>query len=189
MRGREIVSDLTDAPMLQRIRGHLADLPGDIGCRHLARERDGVAAALLGDLHLVKPIMSRVPTCTAHGCPRCGACPWEADFLPDASGAKAGVKYRRTPEGEAVAAGKTAAIVEAIENLALAKAILTTLEGGPSSLFALQWGLVEEARSAVRAGRNSERVAPDRPVLIGVVRMLADLGVIALQENGTIFKL
>lgn len=180
---------LQDSATVLRIQSHLARLPGEIGCRHLARERDDVEASLLVDLMLVKPIPTRVPTCASHNCPRCGACPWEVDFLPEASGAKAGVKYRRTADGEAVAAGMLSPISDRLAALPLAVAVLAALECGPRSVFALHWDLVERARVAIRNGVNTERVAPDRSALFSVVRLLADLGIVAVSPDLVIGKI
>lgn len=180
------MSALTSSPVVGRIVVHLAEVPGGIGCRHLAREEYDVEASLLVDLRLVKPIVTKVPTCSSHGCPRCGACEWESDFLPDASGSKANVKYRRTIDGAAVAAGAVSAIEARLAELPLANAVLTAVADGPQSLFAIQGRLIEQARIAVKAGKNTERVAPHRPELLGVVRLLADMGLVALSDDGTV---
>jgi hypothetical protein len=180
------MSLLASSPTVVRIVAHLADLPGDVGCRHLAREQFQLEASLLVDLGLVKPIVTRVPACSAHECPRCGACRWEADFLPEASGNKANVKYRRTAEGDVVDAGALAAIEERLAALPLANAVLAEVAAGPRSLFAIQGRFVELARTEVKAGKNTERVAPHRPALMNVVRLLADLGVVRLSEDGVI---
>ncbi len=178
--------ELLHSPMMERIVAHLAALPGDVGCRHLARERDGVESSLLVDLGLVKPIVSRVPQCSDHGCPRSGACPWESDFLHEASGAKAGVKYRRTVDGDALASGIVTPLEERLASLPLAAAVLAQLADGPRSLFAIQWHLVEAARAEVRAGKNTERVAPHRPALLGVICILSDLGIVQLSDDGIV---
>ena len=180
------MSALEASATVRRLRDHLATLPGDFGCRYLARERDGVEASLLIDLDLVRPIATRVPTCAFHKCPRCGTCPWEELFHSEATGGKAGVKYRRTADGDAVAGGSLSVIGDRIADLPLATAVIAALDNGPRSLFAVQWGLVESAREAIRAGVNTERVAPDRPALLSVLRLLADLGVVALREDGTV---
>jgi hypothetical protein len=183
------MSPLASSPTVGRIVVHLAERPGDVGCRHLAREDFRVEASLLVDLGLVKPIMSRVPACSVHGCPRRGACRWEADFLPEASGNKANVKYRRTADGDVVAAGSLATIEERLATLPLANAVLAEVADGPRSLFAIQGRLVEEARAEVKAGKNTERVAPNRPVLLSVVRLLAELGVVGLSEDGVVYSM
>lgn len=180
------MSALASSPIVGRIAGHLAELPSGIGCRHLAREQYDVEASLLVDLGLVKPIVTKVPTCSSHGCPRCGACAWESDFLPEASGSKANVKYRRTVEGDAVAAGALAAIEERLESLPLANAVMAAVAEGPRTLFAIQGQLVEQARKAVRAGKNTEWVAPHRPELLSVVRLLAELGLVRLTGDGMV---
>ena len=174
------------SPVVGRIVLHLSEVPGGIGCRHLAREEYDVEVSLLVDLRLVKPIVTKVPTCSSHGCPRCGACAWEADFLPNASGSKANVKYRRTVDGDAVAAGAVGAIEERLAGLPLACAVVEAVADGPQSLFAIQGRLIEQARVAVNAGKNTERVAPHRPELLGVVQLLADLGVVGVAEDGTV---
>ena len=115
---------LAHSPMVGRIVAYLVGLPGAVGCRHLARDRDGVEASLLADLGLVKPIMSRVPQCRDHSCPRSGARPWESGFLPEASGAKAGVKYRRTVDGDILASGRVTPIEERLTSLPLVTAVL-----------------------------------------------------------------
>ncbi len=178
--------ELAQSPMVGRIVAHLVDLPGDVGCRHLARERDELEASLLVDLGLVKPIMSRVPQCRDHGCPRSGACPWESDFLPEASGAKAGVKYRRTVDGDVLASGSVTPLEERLASLPLTTAVLAELADGPRSLFAIQWRLIEIARADVRAGKNTERVAPHRPALLSLIHLLADLGVVQLSDAGIV---
>ena len=180
------MSPLASSPTLGRIVAHLAELPGDVGCRHLAREQYDVAASLLVDLGLVRPIATKVPTCRAHACPRCGGCPWEADFLPEASGNKANVKYRQTADGEAVAAGALAALEERLAALPLANDVLAAVAEGPRSLFALQGRFVEQARAEVKAGKNTERVAPHRPALLSVVRLLTELGVVRLADDGVV---
>ncbi|MDP8908218.1 MAG: hypothetical protein M3N47_03690 [Chloroflexota bacterium] len=177
---------LAQSPMVGRIVAHLVDLPGDVGCRHLARDRDELDASLLVDLGLVKPIMSRVPQCRDHGCPRSGACPWESDFFPEASGAKAGVKYRRTVDGDVLVSGSVTPLEERLASLPLATAVLAQLADGPRSLFAIQWRLIEGARADVRDGKNTERVAPHRPALLGVIRLLTDLGIVHLSDDGTV---
>lgn len=180
------MSTPSELPMRERIAHHLATLPGDIGCRHLARDRDDVPAPLLVDLKLVKPIVSRVPTCQAHDCPLVADCAYEPDFHVDASGSKSGVKYKRAAAGDAVAAGASGALAAAVEELPLARTVLARVGAKPMSMLALHAGLLEEARALVRDGSIPDKVAPSRVTLGATIALLVEVGIVAAAPDGTL---
>jgi hypothetical protein len=178
--------DIVQRTLQERIAHHLATLPGEIGCRYLARDRDDVPAPLLVDLKLVKPIVSRVPTCQAHDCPLVAECEHEPDFHVDASGSKSGVKYKRTAAGDAVAAGASGALMAAVEDLPLARIVLARIGAKPMSILALHAELLEEARALVRDGSIPDKVAPSRVTLGATVALLVEVGIVVAAPDGTL---
>lgn len=168
----------------ERIITHLADLPGDIGCRHLARQRDQVPGGLLVDLKLVKPIVSRVPTCAAHACPQLGTCEYSADFEPEASGRKSGVKYRRSADGDVVATGVTIPIDTAIAELTPVPDMLAALENQPLTLFELHAVLLEQSRSSVRKGTDPFAACISRGHLLSLIDLLQELELVRRAADG-----
>ncbi len=163
-----------------KLSAHLADLPGGVGCRHLARQRDGFDANILVSLSLVKPIVSRVPRCEELGCPLIPTCDHAADFGPDAGGSTAGVKSRPTPDGLAAAAD-TALIESATVTLPAAADILNLLAGGPMTIFELETGL--------RAAWSAAGTPPDRPELGQLIAILVGLGHVRLDNGVTLVRL
>ncbi|HEV2108602.1 MAG TPA: hypothetical protein VGR16_10105 [Thermomicrobiales bacterium] len=163
-----------------KLSAHLADLPGGIGCRHLARQRDRFNAGILVSLSLVKPIVSRVPRCVDHGCPLIPTCDHAADFEPEASGSKAGVKYRPTPDGLAAAAD--AALIEsATVTLPAAADILNLLASGPMTIFELE--------TRLRAAWSAPGKPPDRPELGQLIAILVGLGRVRLDDGIALVRL
>lgn len=150
-----------------RLAAHLADLPGEIGCRHLARQRDHLDAGLLVSLGLVKPIMSRVPRCEEHGCPLIATCEFVPDFEPGAGGNKAGVKYRPTADGLA-ATTDPGVIDRATRALPAVETVLALLAGPPATIFELNTRLRDEWAGPA--------ALPDRPELGQIIDLLIELG-------------
>lgn len=146
---------------------HLSNLPGEVGCRHLARQRDAFDASILVSLGLAKPIMSRVPQCEEHGCPLITTCEYVGDFEPGASGNKAGVKYRRTADGLA-ASDDPGMIDAATRRLPAVETVLGLLSDGPLTIF--------ELNTRLRAAGETGDALPDRPELGQVVGLLIELG-------------
>ena len=173
---------------IERIRFHLANLPGDIGCRHLARDRDGFDARLIVLLGLAKPIVQKVPACVSHGCPLRGTCAFEPDFDPEASRNKSGVKYRPTPDGM-VAAGNPSLIGERIVALPLAARVMTLLRTGPLSPFSLHAGLhgIGFGVGLDASGAPLEPIS--RPALGLIIETLAALGHVAIDDIAGTFAL
>ncbi len=162
-----------------KLTAHLASLPGGIGCRHLARQRDQFEAGILVSLSLVKPIMSRVPRCEEHGCPLIAGCEHVADFEPESSGNKAGVKYRPTAAGVA-ATGEPGAIDAAAVALPAAADILAAVDRGPLTIFELDRRLRSEWSHAGEP--------PDRPELGQIVTILIGVGQIRLDRGVTLVR-
>lgn len=151
---------------------HLSDLPGEVGCRHLARQRDGFDASILVSLGLAKPIMSRVPRCEEHGCPSITTCEYVHDFEPGASVNKAGVKYRATADG--LAASADPGVIEAAtRRLPAVETVLGLLSDGPLTIFELD--------TRLRAADDVADTLPERPELGQVVGLLIELGEVGLD--------
>ena len=155
------------------LAAHLANLPGQVGCRHLARQRDDFEAGILVSLGLVKPITSRVPRCAEHGCPLTGTCEHAGDFEPDASGNKAGVKYRPTAAGLAASADPSL-IDAATRALPSVESVLALLADEPLTVFELD--------TRLRADRDAQAGVPDRPELGHIVALLVETG--KVRSNG-----
>jgi hypothetical protein len=149
------------------LAAHLGSLPGEIGCRHLARQRDDFDASILVSLGLVKLIRSGVPRCEEHGCPLIDVCEHVADFEPDASGSKAGVKYRPTADGLAASADP-AVIDAATRALPAVETVLALLAGGPLTIFQLN--------TRLRETWSTDEAPPDRPELGQIVTLLVEVG-------------
>lgn len=170
--------DVAGSATIDRWRAHLGELPGGIGCRHLARERDGVDASLLVTLGLVKPIVSRVPRCVDHECPWLPRCAHWSDFEPDASGHKAGVKYRPTPTGLAASADASIGLA-AVTALPAVADVLAWLSDGPATVFALHARFLERMRVAAQERTDPNEVAVSRSMLGAVLDVLVGAGLIA----------
>lgn len=162
---------------IDRWRAHLAELPGAVGCRHLARERDGVDASLLVTLGLVKPIVSRVPRCADHDCPWLPQCAHWSDFEPEASGNKAGVKYRPTPTGVVASLDASVALAAVTELPAVAD-VLASLAEGPATVFALHARFLKRMRDAARHGADPSGVGVSRSMLGSVLDVLVGAGLV-----------
>lgn len=170
-----------------RLAAHLADLPGGVGCRHLARQRDDVDTGLLVDLGLVRPIISRVPRCRDHGCPLLHDCPHAADFEPDASGNKAGVKYKATAEGLAAATDPDI-IGGAVVSLPAAAEVLVGLTSGPATAFALHARFVERARDAAARGERMDVPGASRVTFGATLVLLTEVGLVRLMADGVTYE-
>ena len=179
---------VTDAGVIGHIREHLGALPGGVGCRHLARERDGVEATLLVRLGLVKPVTRGAPRCADHGCPWQARCLHWPAFEPEATGSVAGVKYKPTAFGLAAAddAGRVAA---AVEDLPAAREVLALLAAGPASVFALHGHFLRRARLAARGGDEADPVGLDRVALGGVLDLLVEVGRVERGEDGATYAM
>ncbi len=175
-----------------RLQAHLGALPGGIGCRHLARERDGLNAELLVRLGLARPIVRGAPRCADHGCPWQPRCVHWPAFEPDAAsaGPVAGVKYKPTPAGLAAVADSSR-VIDALDNLPVAGEILALLAGGPATVYALHSHFLGQARRTARTGEGdgADRGGLDRVALGGVLDLLAELGRIARGEDGVTYAL
>lgn len=165
------------ATKLETIQQHLANLPGGVGCRHLAQDNEGISPDLLIALGLVRPIVSRVPRCADHGCPLLENCPHRVDFEPEAKGSKSGIKYRPTPEGLAATADP-AIIEESILQLPAAREILALIAAGTTDRFRLHTAFISHARAAARAGDAIDLPALNRVTLTAVLDLLLEAGAI-----------
>jgi hypothetical protein len=159
---------------------HLASLPGGVGCRHLARQRDEFDATILVSLSLVKPIMSRVPRCEEHGCPLVAECEHVGDFEPGSSGNKAGVKYRPTPDGMAATTNPNI-VTSATMALPAVSDVLTILEAGPMTVF--------ELNTHLRNAWSHPGQPPNRPELGAVVQILVQLGRLRVDAGASLVRL
>ncbi|WP_038037729.1 hypothetical protein [Thermorudis peleae] len=68
-----------------RIAMVLQQIGEDVACIHYW-EPQQVSLLLLMRLGLLSPIRQRIPSCSAHHCPRCGQCAYQADFERDETG-------------------------------------------------------------------------------------------------------
>ncbi|MBA2755623.1 MAG: hypothetical protein H0U40_14380 [Chloroflexia bacterium] len=171
-----------DVGPIARIQSHQGNLPGDIGCRHLARDRDGVDSRLIFLLSLGKPIIQKLPTCASHGCPLHGTCAFDANFDPEAAGNKSGAKYRPSPDGT-VAAVEPELIGERIVALPLAAHVFASLAVGPLTPFGLH-ASVHRDGFAVGTDRSGDLLDPiSRPVQGHIHESLAALGLVAFDAK------
>ena len=184
------MTDTETAPtgVAVRIQVHLAALPDGIGCRHLARERDGVDAVLLTRLGLVKPILRNVPRCADHACPWQSHCTHWPAFEPEGSGPVAGVKYKPTPLGQ-LAALDAARVASALDDLPLASELLSLLADGPASIFSLHTHFLRRARLAARDGTDGNVDGLDRTTLGGVLDLLVEVGRVERTADAVTYRL
>ena len=174
--------------VILRIQEHLQALPEGIGCRHLARERDGVESALLVRLGLVKPLLRNVPRCADHACPWQPNCTHWPAFEPDGTGPIAGIKYKPTPLGQAAAIDPSH-VAAALDDLPLATAILALLADGPISIFSLHTHFLRHARRAARDGTDPNIDGLDRIALGATLDLLVELGHIERAADGVTYQL
>lgn len=183
------MTDAKTAPSVSdRIQVHLAALPDGIGCRYLARERDGIDAGLLVRLGLVKPILRLVPRCAEHACPWQPRCAHWPAFEPEGSGPVAGIKYKPTPLGQLAAVDATR-VASTLDDLPLATDLLVLLAAGPASIFTLHTHFLRRARLAARDGADPNLDGLDRPTLGGVLDLLVEIGRIERSKDGVSFHL
>ena len=170
----------------ESIRAHLAALPGGVGCRHLARERDAVDASLIVRLGLAKPILRNVPRCADHGCPWQPRCEHWPAFEPESPGPVSGIKYKPTPLG-VLAASDASLVGAAVSELPLAAEVDALLEHGPASVFTLHTHYLRRARLAVREEIDADLAGLDRVALGGVLDLLVELGRLTLAADGVTY--
>ncbi len=168
----------------RRIQQLLSEIGEGIACRHYHEPRTGIHFGLLAGLGLLTPIDTRIPPCDAHGCPLLGQCEHEADFAPGSSPRqpKGNRKFRRAPEGAAVAAD--AALLERLVSAhRLARLVASALRDGKASIFTLAEALLEHDLAQVESGAAS--VPPIRRRELGAyLRLLEALGWVRFEDDG-----
>lgn len=168
----------------RQIQQLLIEIGDSVACRHYHEPRAGIDFSLLAGLGLLAPINTRIPPCEAHGCPLLGQCELEADFAPGANPRmpKGNRKFRRAPEGAAVAAD--AALLDRLASEhRLAGLVASALRDGKVSIFTLAEALLElDLAQVEREGAADPAVR--RRELGAYLRLLEALGWVQFEDGG-----
>ncbi len=168
----------------RRIQQLLIEIDEGVACRHYHEPRAGIDFTLLAGLGLLTPINTRIPPCEAHGCPLLGQCEHEADFVPDSNPRtpKGNRKFRRAPEGAAVAADAALLDRLALEHR-LARLVASALRDGKASIFTLAEALLELDLAQVEREGATDPVVRRRE-LGAYLRLLEALGWLRFEDDG-----
>lgn len=167
------------------IAGLLGEIGDGVGCRHRFEPEFGISADLLSGASLISPINTRIPVCAEHGCPLIGSCEYESDFANKAPG-RGNRKFRLTDAGRR-AVDNPGEMLAALTGSPAARAIMSQLQAGSTSIFSLTSELLE---AEVQAARD-EAPSPDfsRKDLGNCLNLLAGLGLLTVEPDGTVRRL
>ena len=184
---RDEYQSRTHSSLITHYSALVAAVGDGVGCEHWTVPDHGLPVALLAAMGLVRPIATRVPRCSEHGCRYLGVCAQQVVFEEGRQG-RANRKFRLTAEGRAAAADSSL-LVGAAASLPLAETILAALADGERSVFELVWSLVERQLAAVSTGADDAASAvPTRAYLHAALTLLAEGGYLELDEASGIVR-
>ncbi|HLI50271.1 MAG TPA: hypothetical protein VKU87_00660 [Thermomicrobiaceae bacterium] len=168
-----------------RIAALLGEIGDGVGCRHRFEPEFGVSADLLVGAGLIGPINTKIPVCSEHGCPLIDSCDYEADFVNKAPG-RGNRKFRLTAAGQRAMDDPSEMLV-ALTGSPVARTVMTSLASGPTSIFALAGELLRAEEQSARDDAPS--LGYGRKDLGSCLNMLASLGLLAIEPDGTVRRL
>jgi hypothetical protein len=133
-----------------------------------------VSIRFLSEVGLAKPILTKIPACSEHGCRFLEECP-KRRLFEERTGARGGLKARLTATGVA-AFSSSETLAHALKAHPMVRALLAALAEKPQSLFDLHSRLLFACLAEIDEKGVASETAFQRNDLRGCLELLELLG-------------
>jgi hypothetical protein len=180
-----------------RIAMVLQQIGEGVACVH-HWEPQQVSLLLLMRLGLLSPIRQRIPSCSAHHCPRCGQCAYQADFERDEAGnfQRDGVsrgyrKFKLSDSGKRFLARRLKLEQLVLEHplFPIIASVFQQSGGQQACTLALAEAVLDAALAWVSSANGRAEPSPYTRFELGAyLQVLEDLGWLTRSEDGFVMS-
>ena len=157
-----------------------ADESGPL-CDHWTTPLHHVSIRFLAELDLVKPVKTRIPACSAHGCILLEKCA-HREMFETGTGTRGSIKATLTAAGRAAFAD-TAALTRALGGHRLMAAVRAALAERPHSVFELHARLLRACTHEMEQTGAMDETGFSRTDLLGCLELMEALGELAWDRQ------